>query len=134
MANRPRRPPARGRTSVARAFAIQQRAARMRFDWPDAAGPLAKVKEEVAELEATMRTGAGARRRIVEELGDVLFAVVNLARKLAIDPGRALERANDKFSRRFAGVERLASKRGVDFRRASLEELDALWEEVKRKA
>jgi uncharacterized protein YabN with tetrapyrrole methylase and pyrophosphatase domain len=66
-----------------------------------------------------------------QELGDLLFAVVNLARKLAIDPRAALERANDKFKRRFEGVEQLAAERGVDVGRVSLEELDRLWEEVK---
>jgi nucleoside triphosphate diphosphatase len=112
------------------AYRLQERAAGVGFDWPDATGPMAKVKEEVAELE--QETGQGKRERLEDEVGDLLFAVVNLARKLTIDPRAALERANEKFRRRFEGVERLAAERGVDVGRARLEELDRLWEEVKR--
>src|SRR5213593_881739 len=113
------------------AYRLQERAAGVGFDWPDAKGPLQKVKEELAELEA--ETGSGKRERLEDEIGDLLFAVVNVARKLAIDPRAALERANEKFTRRFEAVERLAAERGVDVGRASLEELDKLWEEVKRR-
>src|SRR2546426_2384262 len=77
---------------LSRACRLQQGAAAVGFDWPDASGPLAKVKEEIAELE---------RETSEAELGDLLFAVVNLARKLGVDPDHALERANDKFRRRF---------------------------------
>jgi uncharacterized protein YabN with tetrapyrrole methylase and pyrophosphatase domain len=68
---------------------------------------------------------------VAEEVGDLLFAVVNLARKLGVEPGQALERANDKFRTRFAAVERLASERGLELGRATLTELDAIWDEVK---
>ena len=108
---------------LSRACRLQQGAAAVGFDWPDASGPLAKVKEEIAELE---------RETSEAELGDLLFAVVNLARKLGVDPDHALARANDKFRRRFAAVERLAQQRGLVMGRASLEQLDRLWEEVKR--
>jgi len=108
---------------LSRACRLQQGAAAVGFDWPDASGPLAKVKEEIAELE---------RETSEAELGDLLFAVVNLARKLGVDPDHALERANDKFRRRFAAVERLAQQRGLVMGRASLEQLDRLWEEVKK--
>jgi nucleoside triphosphate diphosphatase len=111
------------------AYRLQERAAGVGFDWPDAAGPMDKVKEEVAEVE--LATGTGHRDAIEDELGDLLFAVVNLARKLSINPGAALERANEKFKRRFEGVERLADERGVEMGRATLEELDKLWDEVK---
>jgi len=111
------------------AYRLQERAAGVGFDWPDAAGPLQKVNEEIAELER--ETGSGKRERLEDELGDLLFAVVNLARKLSIDPRAALERANDKFTRRFDAVERLAERRGIEIGRAGLEELDRLWEEVK---
>jgi len=111
------------------AYRLQERAAGVGFDWPDAKGPLEKVKEELAELEG--ETGSGKRERLEDEVGDLLFAVVNLARKLAIDPRAALERANDKFQRRFEAVERLAEARGLELRRASLKELDELWDEVK---
>ena len=111
------------------ALRIQQRAADVGFDWPDASGPILKVNEELVELER--ETGAGRREGIADEIGDLLFAVVNLARKLDIDPRAALEQANAKFTRRFEAVERLAERRGIDMRRATLAELDRLWDEVK---
>src|SRR5256885_11852001 len=90
---------------LSRACRLQQGAAAVGFDWPDASGPLAKVKEEIAELE---------RETSEAELGDLLFAVVNLARKLGVDPDHALKRANDKFRRRFAaGGWRTRQPRGV---------------------
>ncbi len=113
-----------------KAYRLQERAAGVGFDWPDAKGPLLKVKEELTELEGEWGKGDG--ERLAEEIGDVLFAVVNLARKLGIEPSQALERANDKFTRRFEQVERLAAQRGLELGRASLEELEVLWEEVKR--
>jgi MazG family protein len=118
------------------AFRLQERAAGVGFDWPDAAGPLEKVKEETAELSHALSaepTAPGSRppAPVIDEIGDLLFAVVNLARKLGVEPGQALERANDKFRQRFEGVERLAGERGVELGRASLAELDALWDEVK---
>jgi len=112
------------------AYRLQERAACVGFDWPDAKGPLDKVKEELAEIE--LATGNGQRDAIEDEIGDLLFTVVNLARKLSINPGAALERANDKFKNRFEGVEKLAEERGVELGRATLEELDKLWDEVKR--
>src|SRR5437879_13436967 len=75
--------------------------------------------------------GSGMRDSLQDEIGDLLFAVVNLTRKLAIDPRAALERANDKFQRRFEVVERLAEQRGVDIGRAGLDERDKLWDDVK---
>ncbi|HTI04567.1 MAG TPA: MazG nucleotide pyrophosphohydrolase domain-containing protein [Gemmatimonadales bacterium] len=77
--------------------------------------------------------GSGKREAIEDEIGDLLFAVVNLARKLAVDPRAALERANAKFQRRFEAVEKLADERGLEMGRATLEELDKLWDEVKTK-
>jgi uncharacterized protein YabN with tetrapyrrole methylase and pyrophosphatase domain len=118
-----------GDSALGRAVAVQQRAAAAGFDWPDASGPLAKVREETAELER--ERGKGKRERLKDEIGDLLFAVVNLARKLAIDPATALEGANEKFVRRFEAVERLAAARGLIMGKASLEQLDELWEQVK---
>jgi MazG family protein len=112
------------------AYRLQERAAGIGFDWPDATGPMAKVKEETAELEREQ--GAGSREQIESELGDLLFAAVNLARKLGVQPGQALERANAKFTQRFEHVEKLAEERGLEMGRASLEELDKLWDEVKK--
>jgi len=111
------------------AYRLQERAAGVGFDWPDAKGPLAKVKEETAELER--EAGSGKREAIADELGDLLFAVVNLARKLGVEPSQALEQANDKFARRFGQVERLAAERGLVLGRATLANLDRLWDEVK---
>jgi ATP diphosphatase len=117
------------------AFRLQERAASVGFDWPDATGPIAKVREELEEIEAEGRTGEGAEGAsdaMVDEIGDLLFSVVNLARKLGVQPGNALDRANRKFRSRFHGVERLAGERGVDMHASTLEELDRLWDEVKR--
>lgn len=109
------------------AYRLQERAAGIGFDWPDATGPLAKVKEETSELERER-----GRQEIEEEVGDLLFAAINLARKLGVEPGQALERANAKFTQRFEKVEKLAEERGLEMGRASLEELDKLWDEVKK--
>lgn len=112
------------------AYRLQERAAGIGFDWPDAKGPMDKVKEETAELDRA--TGNGQREAIEAELGDLLFAAVNLARKLGVEPSQALERANAKFTQRFEKVEKLAEERGLEMGRASLEELDKLWDEVKK--
>jgi uncharacterized protein YabN with tetrapyrrole methylase and pyrophosphatase domain len=122
----------KGKTSPLRmAYRIPERAADVGFDWPDTKGPMAKVREELAEVQR--EEGSGKRETLEDEIGDLLFAVVNLARKLAIDPSAALERANEKFKTRFAEVERLAEARGISVGRASLEELDKLWVEVKER-
>src|SRR5512134_2682955 len=118
------------------AYRLQERAAGVGFDWPDAQGPMEKVKEETGELEREIATeppapGSPLPAPVLDEIGDLLFAVVNLARKLGVEPGQALERANDKFRARFAAVERVASERGLELGRATLAELDAIWDEVK---
>ncbi len=113
------------------AWRLQERAASVGFDWPDARGPAAKVREELAEVEAEL-DGRAAPELIEEEIGDLLFAVVNLARKAGVHPTGALERANRKFRERFGAVEALARRRGVALEDAGLERLDALWDEVKR--
>ena len=120
-----------------RAFRLQDRAAGVGFDWPDAVGPAEKVEEELAEVRAEVARGATASGtgvpdpRLEEELGDLLFSVVNLARKLGVHPSLALDKANVKFASRFQGIERLATMRGIDVRTAGLETLDTLWNEVK---
>ncbi len=114
------------------AFRLQERAASVGFDWPDPAGPLAKVREELDELEREVTAGDRADpERIADEVGDLLFSAVNLARKLGIPPGGALDRANRKFRSRFTRLEGLARDRGIDLHLAGLEALDALWNEVK---
>jgi MazG family protein len=112
------------------AYRLQERAAGVGFDWKDARGPLAKVKEETAELEREMNEGRADQ--VADEVGDLLFAAINLARKLGVEPGQVLERANAKFTRRFEALEALAAERGVELGHAGLDELDRLWEEVKK--
>jgi nucleoside triphosphate diphosphatase len=124
--------------SLHRAFRLQDRAAGVGFDWPDGTGAAAKVEEELAEVRAEVTRGAEPSpygvpdERLEEELGDLLFAVVNLSRKLGVHPSLALDKANVKFASRFQAIERLARERGIDVRTAGLEALDALWDEVKR--
>lgn len=114
------------------AYRLQERAASVGFDWPDPAGPAAKVREELSEVERAGEAKPRDADRLLDEVGDLLFSVVNLARKLGVPPGPALDRANRKFRARFAGVERLAAERNLDLHHAELQELDRLWEEVKR--
>ncbi|HXS24808.1 MAG TPA: nucleoside triphosphate pyrophosphohydrolase [Gemmatimonadales bacterium] len=122
-----------------RAYRMQERAASVGFDWPDAQGPIDKVKEELAEVERELADAGGrssggvAHDALADEVGDLLFAVVNLARKTGVLPGPALDRANRKFRERFEAVERLAKERGVGLHSAGLEVLDAMWEEIKRR-
>src|SRR5256884_5138526 len=116
---------------LAKADRLQRRAARVGFDWPDARGPLAKVKEETAELEREARNQE--TETIEAELGDLLFAVVNLARKLGIDPDHALARANDKFRRRFEALERPGQNRGPPMGRARLGQPGPVWGGGKKK-
>ncbi len=124
------------------AYRMGQRAAAVGFDWPDARGPAAKIREELAEVERELErlpadsTGVGAEGNVpdalTDEIGDLLFAVVNLARKARVQPTVALDRANRKFKRRFEEVERIARERGLDLATAGLEALDEIWEEIKR--
>ena len=111
------------------AFRLQERVASVGFDWPDAEGPLAKVREEIAEFEEELP--GGDADRLTDELGDLLFAGVNRARMAGVQPGAALHRANRKFQRRFQAVEALARERGIPMETAGLEALDLLWDEVK---
>jgi MazG family protein len=117
-----------------RAFRLQDRAAGVGFDWPDTEGPATKVEEELAEVRAELSTKPVDPDRVEDELGDLLFAVVNLCRKANVHPALALDRANIKFSKRFSAVERLAKERGLKVGDASLEQLDAIWNEVKSSA
>lgn len=126
-----------------RAFRLQDRAAGVGFDWPDVHGPIQKVEEELGEVRdeiaqhpdleersATPRYDEH-HERLEDELGDLLFAVVNLCRKAGVHPALALDRANAKFARRFKRVEEVASERGHPVGGATLEELDRIWDEVK---
>jgi tetrapyrrole methylase family protein/MazG family protein len=115
--------------ALAAAQEIQERAAHLGYDWPDVSGVVAKIEEELAELRQAVAGGdAGARE---EELGDLLFSVVNLARHLGVPAEAALRGANEKFRRRFAEVEAEAARRGLTLGQLDLATLDALWEAAK---
>jgi ATP diphosphatase len=113
--------------ALMRAEKLQKRAARVGFDWPDPAGPNAKLAEEMAELAA-----AQTPQHRAEEAGDLLFAAVNLVRAHGIAAEDALRAANVKFERRFHGMEAIARQRGQDFAELSLNDQEALWQAVKR--
>ena len=117
-----------GLPALLRADKLQKRAARIGFDWPDARPVFDKLKEEIAELESELQPPF-ERSALEDEMGDILFAAANLARKLDIDPEAALRNATAKFERRFRRVETLAAERGSG---GDLDALDALWQEVKR--
>ena len=119
-----------GPDPLQRAQRIQEAAATVGFDWPDWRGAWEKVNEEVAEVGAEL--DAGRADELEAEIGDLFFAVVNLARLSGVHASTALSRANAKFVRRFAQVERLARQRGMVMGESTLEELDRLWDEAKR--
>lgn len=119
---------ARSLPALWRAEKVQKKAKKAGFDWPDAQGAVDKLSEEVTELKAAMN-GEGD---VTEELGDLLFACVNVARFLKADPEQALTQATDKFTARFALVEEKARSAGRDMQDMTLTELDQLWDEAKR--
>ena len=115
----------------------QEKAARVGFDWKDAKGPMDKIEEELGELKAEIASRKSAKPadsvRVKEELGDLVFAVCNLARHLGVDAESAVELTTSRFSRRFRAVEQGAKESGRALRDMTLGEMDALWEEAKRK-
>ncbi len=115
--------------ALMRAVKVQAKASRVGFDWPDVSGPLKKVREELEELEAA-RSSADAAA-IADEVGDILFAIVNVARFLKVDPEIALGRAVDKFVARFKHIESRAGEENRKVEELSMEEMDAFWEEAK---
>ncbi len=116
--------------SLLHAAKVQKRAASKGMDWREAGPVFEKIREELDEVSEAISEGE-PQGRLEEEMGDLLFAAVNLARKLKVDPEVALRRATHKFSSRFRAVERLAGERGIAMENAPLEQLDALWVEVK---
>jgi len=115
---------------LTRALELQRRAAQVGFDWDSMPPVLAKIREELAELEIEIARGARLER-LQDELGDLLFAIANLARKLNVIPENALRGTNDKFKRRFSAMESGLAKQGRRLQDASLAEMDALWEQAK---
>jgi nucleoside triphosphate diphosphatase len=117
--------------ALTRAVKLQKRAGKVGFDWNDPHAVLAKIREEIGEIEEELGDGSQDRDRLADELGDILFAVANLARHLALDPEAALRRANAKFVRRFRHIETELGRAGRDPADASLDEMEALWTEAK---
>ena len=118
--------------ALTRAEKLTKRAARVGFDWPDAEMVLEKLAEETAELRAEL--GQADADRLEDELGDMLFVLANLARKLSLDPEAALRRANGKFAGRFMAVERLLAAEGTTPAEAGLDRMEAAWQAVKKSA
>ncbi len=119
--------------SLKRAAKLQKRAARTGFDWDDIRGVWCKVEEECNEVRAELDAAAENPAALTHEIGDLLFAVVNLARHAGIDPEAALHQCNRRFERRFAFIEEKLRERGTHPDQASLEEMDALWEQAKKR-
>jgi len=117
--------------ALSRARKLTARAARVGFDWPDAAAVLAKLAEETAELEAELVAVPADRARLADEVGDMLFVLANLARKLDLDPETCLRQANDKFVKRFSSVEKRLAAEGKIASEASLDEMEAHWQAAK---
>ena len=120
-----------GLDALSRAHRIQDRVAAVGFDWDDARGAFGKVVEEMEEVRLLLEEPAAHGDALEEELGDLLFAVVNLSRLAGVHGALALSAANRKFTRRFQALEALASERGLDLEQASLDQMEALWVEVK---
>lgn len=117
--------------ALSRALKLQRRAARVGFDWRSVEPVLGKLREEIAELEAELDRPDAPPARVADEIGDLLFSCVNLARHVGADPEAALREANDKFERRFRRVEALLAAAGRTPEQASPEEMDRLWERAK---
>jgi len=120
--------------ALLRAYKIGKRAADANFDWPEAADVVDKIEEEVHELRETLQTAPRDRGRAEEEMGDLLFAIANLSRKLGIEPEAALRKANDKFTRRFGAMEQRIVDSGRIMGNLSLLDLEAEWQRVKSTA
>lgn len=118
-----------GLPALARALKLQEKASKVGFDWNDPMAVLAKIREEADEIGSEI--ASGERDRTAGEIGDLMFAVVNLARHLKVDPEAALRATNLKFERRFAAIEKTLAEHGKSPADASLSEMDAIWNEVK---
>ena len=119
-----------GQPALARAMELQRKASTVGFDWNDPRAVLRKIREEADEIEAALDRGEAGE--LAEETGDLLFALVNLARHTGVDPEMALRGTNAKFERRFGYIERRLAAQGLSLEGASLKEMDALWDEAKK--
>ncbi len=119
----------KGLPALIRAAKLQKKASKVGFDWPDAHGVLAKIREELAELEHAMDSGEADR--VTEELGDLMFSVVNLARFRKVDPEVLMAAANTKFESRFAAMEQLLKQQGLTLEDADSEQMEAAWQQAK---
>lgn len=120
-----------GMPALLRAYRIQEKVARVNFDWDDVEAVLEKVGEEISEVRRALERGD--RAKIEEEMGDLLFSLVNLSRHINVPPEDALRRSNDKFIRRFRYIEAALELKGESLERATFEELDDLWDEAKQR-
>ncbi|HZH27012.1 MAG TPA: nucleoside triphosphate pyrophosphohydrolase [Azospirillaceae bacterium] len=121
-----------GLPALTRAVKLQKRAARVGFDWPEVGQILDKLTEEITELKAELAVGA-PKDRVTDELGDILFVIANLGRRLEVDPETALRGTNAKFERRFRYVEQRLAEKGRSPREATLDEMEELWQQAKTK-
>ncbi|MDR0641761.1 MAG: nucleoside triphosphate pyrophosphohydrolase [Treponema sp.] len=129
----------RGLPTLDRAYKLQKKAAKAGFDWPEAGGPIAKIREELAEAEAALDTlkrdtpeNPKNAEALEGELGDLLFSAVNLCRYLKVDPSVALQRTNVKFEKRFKYLEKKMKENGIEMARENLAAMDTYWEEAKK--
>ena len=120
-----------GQPALTRAMELQRKASSVGFDWNDPRAVLRKIREEADEIEAALDRGEASE--LADETGDLLFALVNLARHTGVDPEMALRSTNAKFERRFGHIERALASQGRSLESASLAEMDALWDEAKGK-
>ena len=117
-----------------RADKVQRRAARVGFDWNSVSGAWKKVHEEIDEIQELLKKSKGrSKARLKEELGDLLFAIVNVTRKMNIDAEETLQRSTSKFMRRFSQIEHNSRKKGKHLHKMSLKEMDRLWEQAKKR-
>jgi len=120
-----------GLPAMIRAVRLQEKASTVGFDWNDPRAVIDKIREEIAEIEAELAAPDQARERLEGEVGDLLFAVANLARHLKIDPDQALRRTNVKFMQRFASIEAALAAESRSPAEATLDEMEALWQAAK---
>lgn len=121
----------KGLPSMLRAYKITKKVAKVGFDWPDHAGVVEKIREETAEVAETLEL-PDDDPHVQEELGDLLFVIVNLCRRRGVDPELALDAANRKFERRFNALERILKQEGVSLKEASADRMESAWQAVKR--